>query len=64
MLKISVQKLGDTSVLRCRGRIAAGDASSILRNAVLSQRYTMAASVQAPLRRTSLALSYRAWRDC
>ena len=38
MLKITVQKLGDTSVLRCHGRIVAGDAGSILRNAVLSQR--------------------------
>jgi anti-sigma B factor antagonist len=40
MLKITVQKLGDTSVLRCHGRIVAGDAGSILRNAVLSQRHT------------------------
>jgi anti-sigma B factor antagonist len=38
MLKITVQKLGDTSVLRCHGRIVAGDAGSILRNALLSQR--------------------------
>src|ERR1700719_1353107 len=40
MLKITVQKLGDTSVLRCHGRIVAGDDGSILRNAVLSQRHT------------------------
>src|SRR5260370_10020977 len=40
MLKITVQKLGDTNVLRCDGRIVAGDAGSILRNAVLSQRHT------------------------
>ena len=40
MLKITVQKLGDTSVLRCHGRIVAGDAGSILRNVVLSQRHT------------------------
>ena len=40
MLKITVQKLGDTSLLRCHGRIVAGDAGSILRNAVLSQRHT------------------------
>jgi anti-anti-sigma factor len=40
MLKITVQKLGDISVLLCNGRIVAGDAGSILRNAVLSQRYT------------------------
>jgi len=37
MLKITVQNLGDTSVVRCDGRIVAGDAGSILRNAVLSQ---------------------------
>ena len=40
MLKITVQNLGDTSVVRCHGRIVAGDAGSILRNAVLSQRQT------------------------
>ncbi len=40
MLKITVQKLGDTSVLRCHGRIVAGGAGSILRNTVLNQRYT------------------------
>ena len=40
MLKIIVQKLGDISVLRCHGRIVAGDAGSILRNAVLSQGLT------------------------
>jgi anti-sigma B factor antagonist len=40
MLKITVQKLGDTSVLRCHGRIVAGDAGSILRNAILRQRHT------------------------
>jgi anti-sigma B factor antagonist len=40
MLKITVQKLGDTSVLRCQGRIVAGDAGSILRSALLSQRQT------------------------
>jgi len=39
MLKITVQKLGDVSVLRCRGRIVAGGAGSTLRNAVLSQPY-------------------------
>ena len=39
MLKITVQKLGDISVLRCHGRIVAGDAGSILRNAVLNQRH-------------------------
>jgi anti-sigma B factor antagonist len=39
MLKITVQKLGDTSVLRCHGRIVAGDAGSILRSAALSQRH-------------------------
>ena len=40
MLKITVQKLGDTNVLRCHGRIVGGDAGSILRNAVLSQGHT------------------------
>ena len=40
MLKITVQKLGDTSILRCHGRIVAGEAGSILRNAVLSKGHT------------------------
>lgn len=40
MLKITVQKLGDTSVLQCHGRIVTGEAGSILGNAVLSQRDT------------------------
>jgi anti-sigma B factor antagonist len=40
MLKITVQKLGDIRVLRCHGRIVAGEAGSILRNEVLSQRHT------------------------
>jgi anti-anti-sigma factor len=40
MLKITVQKLGDASVLRCKGQIVVADACSILRNAVLSQRHT------------------------
>ena len=40
MLKITVQRLGDTSVLRCHGRIVAGEAGSILLNAVLSQLHT------------------------
>ena len=40
MLKITVQELGDTSVLRCHGRIVAGEAGSILRSAVLSQGHT------------------------
>ncbi|HXO35991.1 MAG TPA: STAS domain-containing protein [Candidatus Acidoferrales bacterium] len=40
MLKITVQNLGDTSVVRCDGRIVAGDGGSILRNAVLSQRHS------------------------
>ena len=39
MLKITVQTLGDIYVLRCHGRIVAGDAGSILRNAVFSQPY-------------------------
>jgi anti-sigma B factor antagonist len=40
MLKITVQKLGDTSVFRCHGRIVAGDDGSILRKAVFGQRHT------------------------
>jgi anti-sigma B factor antagonist len=40
MLKITVQNLGDTSIVRCHGRIVAGDAGSILRNTVLSQRHS------------------------
>ena len=40
MLTITVQKLGDASVLRCHGRIVTGDAGSILRSAVLNQRHT------------------------
>jgi anti-anti-sigma factor len=38
MLNVTVQKLGDASVLQCQGRIVVGDACLILRNAVLSQR--------------------------
>ena len=37
MLKASVQKLGDTTVLRCQGRIVIGEAYTVLRKAVLSQ---------------------------
>ena len=40
MLNTTVQKLGDTTVLRCQGRIVVGDAYTILRNAVLSQTCT------------------------
>jgi anti-anti-sigma factor len=40
MLHLTVQKLGDARVLRCQGRIVLGEAYSILRNAVLSQRHT------------------------
>jgi anti-anti-sigma factor len=39
MLKITVQKLGDTNVFRCHGRIVAGDTASRFRNAVFSQRH-------------------------
>ena len=39
MLNATVQKLGDTTVLRCQGRIVIGDAYTILRNAVLSQTH-------------------------
>jgi anti-anti-sigma factor len=40
MLNTTVQKLGDSTVLRCQGRIVIGDAYTILRNAVLSQTHT------------------------
>jgi anti-anti-sigma factor len=40
MLKITVQKLGDASVLRCKGQIVVGDACSMLRSAVLSQQHS------------------------
>lgn len=40
MLQVTVQKLGDASVLRCQGRIVVGDACLRLRNAVLSQRHS------------------------
>jgi len=40
MLNVTVQRLGDTSVLRCQGRIVIGDACTILRNAVLGQTHT------------------------
>jgi anti-sigma B factor antagonist len=39
MLNATVQKLGDTTVLRCQGRIVIGDAYTILRNAVLGQTH-------------------------
>jgi anti-anti-sigma factor len=37
MLELTVQQLGDTSVLCCKGRIVIGGAYSSLRDAVLSQ---------------------------
>lgn len=37
MLHATVQKLGDTTVLRCQGRIVIGEAHSILRATVLNQ---------------------------
>lgn len=40
MLNATVHKLGDTTVLRCKGRIVFGDAYTILRNAVRSQTHT------------------------
>jgi anti-anti-sigma factor len=40
MLNTTVQKFGDTTVLRCEGRIVVGDAHAILRRAVLSQTCT------------------------
>ncbi len=38
MLRVTIQQLGNTSVLRCEGRIVIGSTHSSLRNAVLSQR--------------------------
>ena len=40
MLNATAQKLGDSTVLRCQGRIVIGDAYAILRNAVLGQTHT------------------------
>ena len=39
MLNAAVQRLGDTTVLRCHGRIVVGQGYAILRNAVLGQTY-------------------------
>jgi hypothetical protein len=44
MLNATVQKLADTTVLRCQGRIVIGDAYTILYNAVLSQTQTSLAT--------------------
>jgi anti-anti-sigma factor len=40
MLNATAQKLGDSTVLRCQGRIVIGDAYAILRSAVLRQTHT------------------------
>jgi anti-sigma B factor antagonist len=40
MLNVNFQTLGDTTVLRCQGRIVIGDACTMLRNAVLCQTHT------------------------
>jgi anti-anti-sigma factor len=40
MLNATAQKLGDSTVLRCQGRIVIGDAYATLRNAVLRQTHT------------------------
>jgi anti-anti-sigma factor len=40
MLNATVQKLADTTVIRCQGRIVVGEAYAVLRNAVLSQIHT------------------------
>jgi len=40
MLNATVQKLADTTVIRCQGRIVVGEAYTVLRNAVLSQIHT------------------------
>src|ERR1700690_440706 len=39
MLNATAQKLKDSTVLRCQGRIVIGDAYGILRDAVLSQTH-------------------------
>jgi anti-anti-sigma factor len=39
MLNATAQKFGDSTVLRCQGRIVLGDAYAILRNAVLRQTH-------------------------
>jgi anti-anti-sigma factor len=40
MLNATAQKFGESTVLRCEGRILIGDAYAILRNAVLRQTHT------------------------
>jgi len=40
VLNATAHKLGDSTVLRCQGRIVLGDAYTILRNAVLRQTHT------------------------
>jgi anti-sigma B factor antagonist len=40
MLNVTAQKFGDSTVLRCQGRIVIGAAYPILRNAVLKQTHT------------------------
>src|ERR1700722_6536913 len=40
MLNATAQKLGDSTVLRCQGRIVIGDAYAILRNPVLRKTHT------------------------
>jgi anti-sigma B factor antagonist len=40
MLNATAEKLGDSTVLRCQGRIVIGNAYAILRNAVLGQTHT------------------------
>jgi anti-anti-sigma factor len=37
MLNVTIQTVRETSILRCRGRIVAGDEARILREAVLAQ---------------------------
>ena len=63
MLKITVQKLGDIHVLRCHGRIVAGDAGSILRSALLSQRHIRMLVIDlAQVERIDAALGLRQLR--
>ncbi len=40
MLNTTVQKLGDSTVLQCQGRIVIGDAYSILRQTVITQTHS------------------------
>ena len=66
MLRLSVQNLGDVTVFRCNGRIAAGD-EDVLRNAVRSQNGTRVAVLDLAevaaidAAGVGMLLSLRAW---